>query len=165
MREEIPLKLRFLAVALHLLGGSITTYVVIGSALLGFALLPVVGDFILDSGFFLIPLSIFISPPLILILWAQTRDIHPFLDQSGRDAINCLLSTVVGLLISIVFTIFVFSVTCGVGNQNPTPFFLSFIPFFLVAIAYFVNSIVAAIFAIQGYRLNSRLVYPFIKPL
>jgi hypothetical protein len=69
------------------------------------------------------------------------------------------------MLIGIVFTIFIFSVTCGVGNQDPTPFFLSFIPFALVAITYFCNPIVASVFAAQGYRLNSRLIYLFIKPL
>jgi uncharacterized Tic20 family protein len=164
MRNEIPLKLRLLAVALHLIGGSIATCMIAGVALLGFSSLPIIGG-LLSSSTFLIPLSIFISPPLILVLWVQTRDVHPFLDQTGRDAINCLLSTVVGMLLSIVFTIFIFSVTCGIGNQDPTPFFLSFIPFALVVITYFFNSIVAAIFAIRGYRLNSRLVYPFVKPL
>jgi uncharacterized Tic20 family protein len=164
MRDEITLKLRCIAVALHLIGGSIATCMISAVTLLGFSALPIIGG-LLSSSSFLIPLSIVLSPPLILTLWVQTRDIHPFINQAGRDAINCLLSTIVGMLLSVIFTIFVFSVTCGIGNQDPTPFLLSFIPFTLVAIAYFFNSIVAAIFAIQGYRLNSRLVYPFIKPL
>jgi uncharacterized Tic20 family protein len=164
MSNEIPLKLRLIAVALHLIGGSIALSMIAGVALLGFSSLPIIGG-VLSSSFFLIPLSIFISPPLILVLWVQTRDIHPFANQAGRDAINCLLSTIVGLLTSIVFTIFVFSVTCGIGNPDPNPFFLSLIPFALVSITYFCNSIVAAIFAFRGYRLNSRLIYPFIKPL
>jgi uncharacterized Tic20 family protein len=164
MSNKIPLKLRLIAVALHLIGGSIAISMIAGAALLGFSSLPIIGG-ILSSSTFLIPLSIFISPPLILVLWVQTRDMHPFVNQAGRDAINCLLSTIVNMLISIVFTIFVFSVTCGIGNQDPTPFFLSFIPFALVAITYFGNSIVAAIFALQGYRLNSRLIYSFVKPL
>ncbi len=163
MRGEIPLKLRFLAMALHLVGGSIAICMVIGVTLLGAGSIPLIGRFI-DSSF-LIPSAIFLSPPLLLVLRVQTRDIHPFVDQAGRDAINCLLSTIVNMLISVVFTIFVFSVTCGIGNQDPTPFLLSFIPLALVAIAYFFNAVVAAIFAIQGYRLNSRLIYPFIKPL
>jgi uncharacterized Tic20 family protein len=164
MENTISLKLRCLAFFLHLIGGSIAACMIAGVALLGFASLPIIGG-LLSSSTFLIPLSIFISPPLILSLWVQTRDMHPFINQAGRDAINCLLSTIVGMLIGLVFTIFVFSMTCGIGNQDPTPFLLSFIPLALVAIAYFFNSIVAAIFAIQGYRLNSRLIYPFIKPL
>ncbi len=157
MRDEIPLKLRLLAVALHLIGGSIVTAMIIGVTMIFFGST--------SSSSLLIPLTIFLSPPLILILWVQTRDIHPFVNQAGRDAINCLLNTLLGMLLSVIFTIFVFSITCGVGNPDPTLFLLSFIPLALVAIAYFCNSIVAAIFAIQGYRLNSRLVYPFIKPL
>jgi uncharacterized Tic20 family protein len=160
MSNEIPLKLRLIAVALHLIGGSIAA----GVTLLGFSLLPIIGG-ILSSSFFIILLSIFISPPLILVLWVQTRDIHPFVNQAGRDAINCLLSTIVGLLTSIVFTIFILSMTCGIGNPDPYSFFLSLIPFALVSITYFCNSIVAAIFAFRGYRLNSRLIYSFIKPL
>jgi uncharacterized Tic20 family protein len=164
MSNEIPLKLRLIGVALHLIGGSIAISMIAGATLLGFSSLPIIGG-ILSSSTFLIPLSIFISPPLILVLWVQTRDMHPFVNQAGRDAINCLLSTIVGMLLSIIFTIFVFSVTCGVGNQDPTLFLLSFIPFALVSITYFCNSIVAAISTLRGYRLNSRLIYPFIKPL
>jgi uncharacterized Tic20 family protein len=157
MRNGIPLNLRLLAVALHLIGGSIVTSMVIGVTMIFFSSI--------SSSSLLIPLTIFLSPPLILILWVQTRDIHPFVNQAGRDAINCSLNTLLGMLLSVIFTIFVFSITCGVGNQDPTPFLLSFIPLALVAIAYFFNSIVAAIFAIQGHRLNSRLIYPFVKPL
>jgi uncharacterized Tic20 family protein len=164
MRNEIPLKLRLLAVAFHLIGGSIATCMIAGVGLLGFSSLPIVGG-VLSSSFFLIPLSIFLSPPLILILWVQTRDMHSFVNQAGRDAINCWLTTIVSMLLSILFTVFVFSVTCGIGNQDPNPFFLSFIPFALVSIAYFCNAVVSSIFAIQGYRLNSRLIYPFVKPL
>jgi uncharacterized Tic20 family protein len=160
MSNEIPLKLRLIAFALHLIGGSIAA----GVTLFGFSLLPIIGD-LLSFSFFLIPLSIFISPPLILVLWVQTRDMHPFVNQAGRDAINCLLSTIVGILTSIVFTIFILSMTCGIGNPDPNAFLLSLIPFALVSITYFCNSIVAAISALQGYRLNSRLIYPFIKPL
>jgi uncharacterized Tic20 family protein len=150
MRNGIPLNLRLLAVTLHLIGGSIVTSMIIGVTMIFF-----------DS----ITSISFLSPPLILILWVQTRDIHPFVNQAGRDAINCSLNTLLGMLLSVIFTIFVFSVTCGVGNPDPSPFFLSLIPLALVAIAYFFNSIVAAIFAIQGHRLNSRLIYPFVKPL
>jgi uncharacterized Tic20 family protein len=164
MRDEIPLKLRLLAVAYHLIGGSIATSMITGTTTLGFGSIPLVGS-LLNSSYFLPPLTIFFSLPLMLVLWVQTRDIHPFIHQAGRDAINCLLNTLLGILLSVIFTIFVFSVTCGVGNPDPNPFFLSLTPLALVAITYFFNAIVAAIFAIQGYRLNSRLIYPFVKPL
>jgi uncharacterized Tic20 family protein len=164
MRNAIPLKLRLLAVGFHLIGGSIAASVIASTMMLNLSAIPIISTFISFIPALTL-LIFFLSPFLILSLWFQTRDIHPFLNQAGRDAINCLLNTILSMLLSIVFTIFVFSVTCGMGNQDPAPFLLSFIPFALVVITYFCNSIVAAIFAIQGYRLNSRLIYPFVKPL
>jgi uncharacterized Tic20 family protein len=164
MRNEIPLKLRCLAFLLHLIGGSIATSAIILITMYVFSSNRIISDLLVFIPA-LIPLTIFVSPFLAATIWVGTKDIHPFMNQAGRDAINCLLNTVVGMLLSILLTVFVFSVTCGIGNQDPRPFFLSFIPFALIAITYFFNSIVSAIFAIQGYRLNSRLIYPFIKPI
>jgi uncharacterized Tic20 family protein len=104
-------------------------------------------------------LSVLITP----ILWTIVKEIHPFVDQSGKDAINYALNTFVGMMATLAFSMFVFSVTCGIGNQDPTLVLLSLLLFCCVSIVYFLNSIVAAIFALRGYSFNSRLIYPFIR--
>jgi uncharacterized Tic20 family protein len=108
----------------------------------------------------LIPTMAAIITPL---LWIMTKEIHPFVDLSGRDAINCAVNTFIGTMISVLFCVFVFSVTCGVGNQDPTLILWSFVLFCGVSIAYFINSMIAGIFAFRGYRFQSRLIYPFIR--
>lgn len=97
------------------------------------------------------------------ILWVIVKNLHPFIDISGRDAMNCAVNTFLGTMASLLFSLFVFSVTCGVGNQDPTIVLSSLLLFCGVSIAYFINSLIAAIFALRGYRFQSRLIYPFIK--
>jgi uncharacterized Tic20 family protein len=113
----------------------------------------------------IIPATILLSPIMILVLWEITKQRHSFVNQCGIDAINCWLSTLLGMMTCTIFTIFIFSVTCGVGSQDVVPFFLSIIPFCLVTVTYFLTSVIAVILATQGYRFNSRLIYPFVRPL
>jgi uncharacterized Tic20 family protein len=97
------------------------------------------------------------------ILWIFVKDLDLFVDRSGRDAINCAMNTFMGTMASLLFSVFVFSVTCGAGNQDPTIVISSLLLFCVVSIAYLINSLIAAIFALRGYRFHSRLIYPFIR--
>jgi uncharacterized Tic20 family protein len=107
-----------------------------------------------------IPLNgVLIAP----ILWILVKNLHSFIDVSARDAINCAINTFLGTMVSLLFSIFVFSVTCGAGNQDPTLVLYSLILVCGVAIAYFINSLIAVIFALRGYRFQNRLIYPFIR--
>jgi uncharacterized Tic20 family protein len=100
---------------------------------------------------------------IVPILWVFVNNLDLFVDRSGRDAINCAMNTFMGTMVSLLFSVFVFSVTCGAGNQDPTLVVYSLILVCGVAIAYFINSLIAAIFALRGYRFHSRLIYPFIR--
>jgi uncharacterized Tic20 family protein len=103
-----------------------------------------------------------LSTPLVWLLWMFTKQLDPFVDRAGRDALNCAISTFLGVLFCTLVCIFVFSITCGVGNQDPTPFIWSLIPLVAVSCIYFLNSTISAIFAVQGYGFKSPIVYPFI---
>jgi uncharacterized Tic20 family protein len=104
-----------------------------------------------------------ISTPIIWILWLLTKELHPFVDRAGRDALNCAINIFIGMTVCTLFCIFVFSVTCGVGNQDPNPFLWSLIPLAAVYGIYLLNSTISAIFAVQGYGFKSPIVYPFIR--
>jgi uncharacterized Tic20 family protein len=167
MSNEISLKFRCLAALFHILGGSISASVVAYiTVALSYTYIPIsTRNIAINTAVAMIPATILLSPIVILILWEITKQRHSFVNQCGRDAINCWLSTLLSMMICTIFTIFIFSVTCGVGSQDVVPFFLSIIPFCLVTITYFLNSVIAVILATQGYRFNSRLIYPFVRPL
>jgi uncharacterized Tic20 family protein len=155
MNNEIPQKLRLIATGSHMAGAI--------SPML-FSLLPRIvmnrsGDTFIVS----MILAIVFQPIVALFSWRVTKNIHPFVDRSGRDAVNCALNMLVGTLSSILFCTFIFSVTCGVGNQDPTLFFISLFILCCVELAYFINSVITGIFALRGYSFKSRLIYPFIK--
>jgi uncharacterized Tic20 family protein len=104
-----------------------------------------------------------LSIPLVWLLWFCTKQKHPFIDQISQDALNCAISTFVAMTVCTLFCFFVFSVTCGVGNQDPTLFLWSLLPLAAVSGIYSINSMVAAIFAFQGSGFKSPIVYPFIN--
>ena len=106
--------------------------------------------------------AIITQPIIVLSYWKITKNIHPFVDRSGRDAVNCALNTLLGTIASILFCTFVFSVTWIVGSQDPTLLYISLFILSCVELAYFMNSVIAGIFAFRGYRLKSRLIYPFL---
>jgi uncharacterized Tic20 family protein len=104
-----------------------------------------------------------VSTPLIWLLWIFTKQLDPFVDRAGRDAINCAINIFFGLMVCTLFCIVVFSVTCGVGSQDPNPFLWSLIPLAAVYGIYLLNSTIAAIFAIRGYGFKSPIIFPFIS--
>jgi uncharacterized Tic20 family protein len=104
-----------------------------------------------------------LSTPLVWLLWIFTKQLHPFVDRAGKDAMNCAINTFLGVMVCALFCIFVFSVTCGVGNQDPNPFLWSLIPLAAVYGIYLLNSMIAAIFALQGYGFKSPIIYPFLN--
>jgi uncharacterized Tic20 family protein len=89
-----------------------------------------------------------------------TIDIDPFVDRSGRDAVNCAVNTLLGMTVSTLLYTFIFS---GGGSQDPTLLLISLFILCYIEFAYFMNSVIAGIFALRGYSFKSRLIYPFIK--
>jgi uncharacterized Tic20 family protein len=157
MNNEIPLKLRLIATGSHLVGA-------ISSIL--FIFLWLIHAVTLDSSFMIL-LSIIsaaiIQPIVVAFYWVITENIHPFVDRAGRNAVNCAVSNLFGTIASILFCTFIFSVTCGVGNQDPTLFFISLFILCCVELAYFINSVAFGIFALKGYNFDSILIHPFLK--
>jgi uncharacterized Tic20 family protein len=155
INNEIPQRLRLIATGIHM-AGAIPSIIV---SLLPRNILIMSGDMLM---IYMILASIF-QPITVLFAWRVTKHIHPFIDISGRDALNCALNTLVGTIVSMLFCIFVFSVTCGVGNQDPTLFIISLLIPSFVMVTYFMNSVITGIFTLRGYRFKSRLIYPFVK--
>ncbi len=148
MNNKIPQKLRLIATGSHTIGGI---------AFIIFILLIYQNTFAM-LGIILLT----VQPAIVGSYWAMIRNIHPFVDRSGRDAFNCAVNTVIGTIVSILFCTFIFSVTWRVGSQDPTLFYISLFILSCVELAYFMNSVIAGIFAFRGYRLKSRLIYPFL---
>jgi uncharacterized Tic20 family protein len=152
INNEIPQKLRLIASGTHMVG------------MIPLMLFSVLNILLTPSGAIFTILPIVLQPILALFAWRETKNIHSFVDISGRDAVNCALNTVLGTSASILFVTFTFSVTCGIGYQDPTLFYISLFILCCIEFAYFMNSVITGIFALRGYRFKSRLIYPFIKP-
>jgi uncharacterized Tic20 family protein len=155
MNNEIPERLRLIASGTHIVGIIPVIF---------FSVLPPI--IVSPSGDILIVIIIlaYISQPIAVSFgWRASKHIHPFVDISGRDAVNCALNTLLGRIVSILFCTFIFSVTCGIGSEDPTLFLISLLILSFVEVAYFINSVITGIFALRGCRFNSILIYPFIK--
>jgi hypothetical protein len=156
MNDRIPLKSRLLAAAIHLTG-------TIFSGAIG-ALIPV---YLLGS--------ILLSDPLVLailwftfmitscLLWIFTPSMNHFVDCARRDVSNTLINSFLGTTICITSVVFVFWTTCGMGSEDTNPLGISLIITYVVASGYFLHSVIAAIFALRGYRFVNRLIYPFFR--
>jgi uncharacterized Tic20 family protein len=91
------------------------------------------GDWILTLYivFYVLPLVSFIlTAATVLIFWRSFRNIHDFIDQSGREVTNLMLSNSLYLLIFMILT----AMTCGIipleksiGNTVN-----SFLPYLLI---------------------------------
>lgn len=110
----------------------------------------------------LFPVISIVSILVIWIVWLLTREIHPFIDLSGRNALNCAINCLLGITAGLAFCLLVFSLTCGVGNQDPSLLIASLILVCLFVLAYVIYAVVARIFALRGHNFTSRLIYPFI---
>jgi uncharacterized Tic20 family protein len=159
MNREIPLKFRLIAAGLHAIGATSSSLVVFGTI---FSMMPF--TYRIDSLILPILTGIAVTSPITTwIGWRITKQIHPFVDRSGRSALNCVLSTFAAMLICLLFCTFIFSITCGIGNQDPSAILVAPGISFLILVAYFMNSLVTGILALNGYDFKSFLIYPFIK--
>jgi uncharacterized Tic20 family protein len=168
MNERVSLKLRMMAAAIQITGAIPAGITVV---LISIYISPLRAIKGIDT--VLIWAAIIISI-LSCSIWMITRNIDRFVDRSRQDAINCMLSSSLGIIFSLVLSTFIisfiFSITCGIGELDPISLFLKSIPVLLVmliscivAIGYFTNSMVATIFALIGYHFESILIYPFIR--
>jgi uncharacterized Tic20 family protein len=108
--------------------------------------------------FLSLPFILF-SPIISWVLWLATKPMNPFVDLVGRDAINYTLSGSIAIL---CFTVTIFAIS---GTLYKIDYFheISLTILNAVAAAYVVNSFVAGIFALRGYRFRSSLIHPFVR--
>jgi hypothetical protein len=70
------------------------------------------------------------------------------------------------MTVGLTVCLLVFSLTCGLGNQDPSLFMISLtlVSFVsLLVLAYVIYALVAGVFALKGCNLKSRLIYSFIQ--
>ena len=166
MNDLIPFRIRLLSAGIHAIFavsmGSFLLFVVFGlikdNNPANHNMLGLIGIEFL----FGLPMTIAL-PAVIFIIWQITRKIHPFVDLSGKDVLNYSLNS---LLATLSFS-FVTCTTCGVVSViNPAAgsiFVVGLIIINGVALAYTINSVVAGIYALRGYRFKNRLISPVIR--
>jgi uncharacterized Tic20 family protein len=166
VNHQIPLKFRAIAAGLQAIATLPAASVVISFSswfidtrvfsIMG----SIFGGFIVLATVFIIP-----SPIIVWILWRFTKNIHPFIDKSGRNAINYALNSFLALLFTALFSTFIFAVTCGSGLVEIGLAALSAcaIAFYCVAIAYFISSLSAGITVLNGSYFKSGFIYPFVS--
>jgi uncharacterized Tic20 family protein len=111
----------------------------------------------------LFPVISIFSILIIWIVWLCTKATHPFIDLSGRNALNCAINDLLTTIVGIALCLLIFSLTCGVGNQDPSLLMASLMIVCLLVFAYSIYAVVAGIFALRGHNFTSRLIYPFIQ--
>jgi uncharacterized Tic20 family protein len=166
MNDLIPFKIRLLAAGIHAIFAVpmgifllfIVTVLISENSSGNYSMFGLIAvDFLIG-----LPMTI-ILPIVILIVWQITRKIHPFVDLSGKDVLNYSLNS---LIVTIFFT-FVTSTTCGivsiVNSSTSIVFIASLIIINAVPIVYTINSVVAGIYALRGYRFKNRLIHSFIQ--
>jgi uncharacterized Tic20 family protein len=95
-------------------------------------------------------------------LWLLSKKWHRFVDEAARDALNSLINVLIAIAFGVVGLIFVFYTTCGMGAKDMTAIGVSLIVIALGIIAYFINTIVAGVFALRGSRWVNSLIFPII---
>ena len=111
----------------------------------------------------LFPVFSIFSVIIIWILWTFTRNIHPFVDLAGRNAFNCAINNLLWLMVGLTLCFSLFSLTCGIGSQDPGPVMLGLAFTSFLALAYVIYALVAGIYALTGSNFKSRLIYPFLQ--
>jgi uncharacterized Tic20 family protein len=169
VNDRLSLKVRALAMALHaIVGIPIGIFTIYGLSLLIFDRTNYNLEGLLVIDFLFGLPSIFTLPVIAWIQWLITKRIHPFVDRAGRSVINYTLN----LLLLTICLVFVFLTTCGVIStgyvrQSLSDNFVLVSLFTLncIAIAYFLNAVVAGIFALRGLQFKNRLVYTFLRDI
>ena len=176
MNHQIPLKFRAIAAGLHAIATLPAVSAILSLSQLFFS------SFFTDIGISSIINGIpsrfifIISPLIIWILWLFTKSIHPFIDRSGKNAINYALNSLLGLMFSALLFSSIFAATCGIaaisiGGQTGSGLFeigtkatiVCGIAFYCVALAYLLSSLVAGIHVWNGSYFKSRFIYPFFR--
>jgi uncharacterized Tic20 family protein len=164
---QIPLKFRTIAAFLHALfaipmGMTVTFYLwmlLVGDSQMS----DVDGPVAIGPYFFIfltLPMTL-IWPIINWIAWASLRNIHPFVDLAGRNALNYALAN---LILTLGLTVMVF-IAIGFLDLYKVPYFndVSFGILNFVGAAFVIHSLVASIFAFRNKRYQSRLIYPFVR--
>jgi uncharacterized Tic20 family protein len=160
MNDIIPLEFRILAVLFYAIG-SIPMVLVLEHVITSHLNLYDfgIGDYINNHFYRSIIVVSIITLLTILILWGTTKQIHPFIDRSGRDAIDYTLSSIIATLSCWLVLNWITNNLKGLDLG-----FLAFVMLFdiCIATAYFLIFTIAIVFSLQGYRFTSFLIYPFI---
>jgi uncharacterized Tic20 family protein len=163
MKNLIPFEFRILAVLFYAIG-SIPMVLVIEHVITSHLNLYDfgIGDYINDHLYRSITVVSIITLIAILILWGATRQIHPFIDGSGRDAIERTMSSVISTAGS--WLVFIYCPFLDwIGNNNRLGFIVFAMQFTIcIAIANLLVFTIAIVFSLQGYRFTDFLIYPFI---
>jgi uncharacterized Tic20 family protein len=168
MRDRIPFKIRFVVTAMHFLASlpvtMLITYLISAfsttESSFGFRLVKYVNIHIPELAGVLTSIII-----MALVVWNTTRQIHLFINDTGRDAINSIASSLLITLLCSLMLILTLSYIRNVGIDliGVLLFYLSTNFSAFVAVAYFLNSIIASVYALGGFRFKSLLIFPFVK--
>jgi uncharacterized Tic20 family protein len=109
-----------------------------------------------------LPMTI-ILPVAILIVWNITRKIHPFVDLAGKDVLNYSLNSLVSTLIFSFVTCTTYGVVSMINPAAGSIFIVGLIIINGMALAYTINTVIAGIYALRGYRFKNRLIHSFIR--
>jgi uncharacterized protein len=106
-----------------------------------------------------------VSIPITWILWTITKQLHPFVDQSGKSALN--FQTSIALYIIVIAGSL--GIICGVFPVNAIQLIVLFISypviflFSVLILSSFVLSIFATILALNGKVYNYPLTITFLS--
>ncbi len=164
MNYPLPLELRIRAAMLHAIGSipmaSVLAYVILESIPGGRE--AITGS--INRHFFpSVGVVIIIPTVAVLILWQAIRKNHLFIDNSGRDAINSTLSSVIMSFMCLLVSMLLDWMRIGANDLSSIGFLIASIIF--VSGVYFLNFVIAGIFTLRGYRFKSILIFPFIKDI
>jgi hypothetical protein len=110
-------------------------------------------------------MMVIILPLLLPIISMTIGKIHPFIDVSCTDVSNYTLNSLI-----IIFSTAIVFIVAGTSRayifvtKSGVDFFVtSLIVINVIATAYFINSIVSAIYTLSGFRFKNRLICPFFE--
>jgi hypothetical protein len=161
MNNSVPLKLRFLAMLMHFIGGvpaGVTAVVTTVFLMYGFQFSE--GSLLVTPA---LAFTLAISSSIFsFVLRLLTKNGAPFIVKVRDDANTYLLNSIIWIIACFVFCIFVLFTTCAIAFMGKDFMFLATVSVYLldgIAIAYTLNAIVAMMFAIRGQVFKSPLAF------
>ncbi len=91
-RSTIPLSIRIYSLSCYLLNLTWIAILLLGLAMRVMGPERAGDDFVMEKAWLLLALSLLGATILTLIFWLLASDRHPFVKESGKEAINFLLS-------------------------------------------------------------------------